>query len=188
MFNSAPKAFSAAFDLVSLKFANVCLADSVKHLVVGVKQVCIYAVCVYMSHRFFLQSYQHLVGTQLAHSWSFAQSHTGTHDKLYKRIWSNQLRWGGKIVTRNVGLRQGNNTQPDRADLSVIDRCSVIRETHTLKCNGKLSLRAANHTLSLLSFSDYSKLATSGQTKPDITVYPHIYIRPLTMSCFTQVI
>lgn len=126
-----------------------------------------------MSHRFFLQSYQHLVGTQLAHSWSFDQTHTGTHDKLYKRIWSNQLRWGGKIVTRNVGLRQGNNTQPDRADLSVIDRCSVIRETHTLKCNGKLSLRAANHTLSLLSFSDYSKLSTSGQTKPDITVYPH---------------
>lgn len=49
MFNSPPKAgslFSAVFDLVSIKFVNVCLAEPEKHLVVGVKLVCIYVVCV----------------------------------------------------------------------------------------------------------------------------------------------
>jgi len=86
-------------------------------------------VCVSVSYRFFLQSNQHLVGIQLADSWPFAQTHTGTHDKLCKRILSNQLRWGG-ILTRNMGLRRGNNMHQTGGDLSVIDRCSVIRTTH----------------------------------------------------------
>lgn len=84
----------------------------------------------------------------------------------------------GKIVTRNVGLRRGNNTHQDRRrSISNRQVLSHQRNTHThthaLECNGKLSLRAANHTPSLLSFSDYSKLSTSGRTKPDSTVYPH---------------
>lgn len=131
------------FDLAGYIFSNVWFTEP------EMKGVC---VCSYILYRFCLHCNQHLVGTQLAHSWSFIQTHTQARTTSRVKNMIQPVKMNEKIITGNVGTRRRIITRTQTGgDLSVMDRCSsVSRETHKPFLNMRCSAVLCPRVLALI--------------------------------------